>query len=47
MWKVKMHLHFNRLIPIYNVPAERKRFDINYMDIAFVRSNIKPFTSNR
>lgn len=46
MWKV-MHLHFDRFIPIYDVSAERKRIDINYMDIAFVRSNIKPFTSNR
>lgn len=41
-----MYLHFNCFVPIYDVSTQCKGFDINYMYIAFVCTNIEPFTRN-
>lgn len=45
--KHERYLHFNRLIPIYYVSTQCKRFNINYMDVTLICSNVKPFASNR
>lgn len=39
-----MYLHFNRLIPIYDVSAKCKRFNVNYVNVAFFGAYVEPFT---